>query len=123
MSTRLLSVEGPFGVFADRLLALELPDLPDDRRADAVDFTCRRANEVPSPLKLGISVLTAGVGLAQRVVGDDTTTSFLRGTSLPFVGELSRMVRLLAFAFIWETWPNTSPTGARETPIATGGPS
>ena len=69
----------------------------------------RRADEVPSPLKLGISILTAGVGLAQRVVGDDTTTSFLRGTSLPFVGELSRMVRSLAFAFIWETWPNTLP--------------
>ena len=121
MSTRLLSVEGPFGVFADRLLALELPDLPDDRRADAVEFTCRRADEVPSPLKLGISILAAGVGLAQQAVGDDTTTSFLRGTSLPFVGELARMVRSLAFAFIWETWPNTLPTGAPEASISNGG--
>ena len=121
MSTRLLSVEGPFGVFADRLLALELPDLPDDRRADAVEFTCRRADEVPSPLKLGISILTGGVGLAQRVVGVDTTTSYLQGTSLPFVGELSRMVRSLGFAFIWESWPNTSPTGAPEASISTCG--
>lgn len=121
MSTRLLSVEGPFGVFADRLLALELPDLPDDRRADAVSFACRRADEVPSPLKLGISVLTAAVGLAQRGLGGDTTTTFLQGTSLPFVGELARMVRSLAFAFIWESWPNTSPTGAPETPVTAGG--
>lgn len=121
MSTRLLSVEGPFGVFADRLLALELPDLPDDRRADAVEFACRRANEVPSPLKLGISILAAAVGLAQRALGVGTTTSFLQGTSLPFVGELARMVRSLAFAFIWETWPSTSPTGAPEASISAGG--
>ena len=120
MSTRLLTTEGPFGVFADRLLALELPDLPDDRRADAVQFSCRRANEVPSPLKLGISTLTIAVGLAQRGLGNDTTTSFLQRTSLPFVGELARMVRSLAFAYIWETWPHTSPTGAPESSLSTG---
>jgi len=120
VSTRLLSIEGPFGVFAERLLALELPDLPDDRRADAVEFTSRRANEVPSPLKLGISVLTAAVGLAQRVLGNDAVTSFLQDTSLPFVGELARMVRSLAFAFIWESWPNTSPTGAPDTVVSSG---
>jgi hypothetical protein len=114
VSTRLLSVEGPFGAFADRLLALELPDLPADRRAEAVAFVCRRAGEVPSPLKLGISTLTIAVGVSQRTIGHDRTAVFLQSTSVPFVGELARMVRSLGFAFIWETWPRTQPTGAAE---------
>jgi hypothetical protein len=114
VSNRLLSAEGPFGAFADRLLALELPDLPADRRAEAVAFACRRAGEVPSPLKLGISTLTIAVGVSQRTIGPDRTTSFLQSTSVPFVGELARMVRSLAFAFIWESWPTTQPTGAAE---------
>lgn len=114
MFSRLLSVEGPFGALADRLLALELPDLPTDRRTEAVAFTCRRATEVPSPLLLGIGALTIAVGLSQRAIGHARTTSFLQSTSLPFVGELTRMVRSLAFAFIWETWPYTGPTGAIE---------
>ena len=112
MSTRLLSVEGPFGTFADRLLELELPDLPTDRRADTVAFVCRRCDDVPSPLKLGIGTLTVAVGLSERALGIDRTTRFLQTTSVPFVGELARMVRSLGFAFIWESWPTTSPTGS-----------
>ena len=112
MSNRLLSIDGPFGVFADRLLALELPDLPVDRRSQTVSFICRRARELPSPLHLGVTALTAAMGILQRVIGLDTTTRFVRTTALPFVGELARMARSLGFAFIWETWPGTSPTGA-----------
>jgi hypothetical protein len=112
VSTPLLSIEGPFGIFADRLLLAELPDLPTDRRAATIAFVGRRSQAVPSPLQLGIGTLTLGVGIAQRVVGVDRTTAFLRSTSLPFVGELARMVRSLSFAYIWETWPDTSPSGA-----------
>jgi hypothetical protein len=107
-----LSSEGPFGLFADRLLTIELPDLPSTSRADTVAFVCRRANQVPSPLRVGVVGLSAGVGMAQRLLGVDRTTGFLRTTRLPFVGELSRMVRSLGFAYIWETWPDSSPTGA-----------
>lgn len=107
----MLCVEGPFGTFADRLLALELPDLPNERRAETVAFVCRRTREVPTPLKLGVTTLTVAVGLSHRAIGGDRTTAFMRSTSLPFVSELARMVRSLGFAFIWETWPDTSPTG------------
>jgi hypothetical protein len=112
VTTRQLSVEGPFGRFADRLLATELPELPPPARDLTVAFVCRRAEEVPAPLRLGMTVLVAGVGAAQRVLGLDRTTGFLRSTELPLVGELARMVRALGFTFIWETWPDTSPTGA-----------
>lgn len=106
-----LRPSGPFGRFADRLLALELPDLADGRRHDTVAFVCRRADQLPTPLRLGLVVLTLGVGVGQRVVGDARTTRFLAATKLPFLGELARMVRSLAFAYVWETWPGTTPTG------------
>jgi len=111
VSIRALSPEGPFGQFADRLLGIELPDLPDDRRDDAVAFVCRRANEVPTPLRVGVTVLSAGAGFAGSLFGTDRTTAWLRSTRLPLVSELSRMIRSLAFAYVWETWPRTSQTG------------
>jgi hypothetical protein len=107
-----LSSDGPFGLFADRLLTLELPDLPPTSRLEAVEFVCRRARQVPTPLRLGIIVLSSGMGLAQRLLGLDRTTGFVRRSTLPLVGELPRMVRSLGFAYIWETWPETSPTGS-----------
>lgn len=112
MSGHPLSVAGGFGVFADALLAVELPDLPDDRRRAAVAFVCRRAQEVPTPLRLGVTALALGTAVAQRVAGEERTTAFLQTTTLPFVAELARMVRSLGFAFVWETWPATAPTGA-----------
>lgn len=112
MSRDPLGVEGPFGLFADDVISRELPDLPIDRRAATVAFVCRRAHEVPTPLRIGVTVLALAAGLARRLLGADRTTAFLQRTSLPFVGELARMVRSLGFAFIWETWPATTPTGA-----------
>lgn len=109
-----LNVDGGFGAFADDLLAAELPDLPSDRRAETVAFACRRAREVPTPLRVGVAVLSTGAALGRRLLGPDRTTAFLRSTSLPFVGELARMVRSLGVAYVWETWPTTSPTGAPE---------
>jgi len=111
-ATTVFSRTGPFARFADDLLATELPDLADGRRDDTVAFVCRRAGQVPTPLRLGLAALTIAVGLLQRVAGVERTTHFLRRTSLPFVGELARLVRSLGFAYIWETWPTTSPTGA-----------
>ncbi len=106
-----LSPDGPFGRFADQLLGFELPDLPADRRHAAVAFVCRRAEQVPTPLRVGVVTLSIATGIGQRLIGDNKTTAFLRATHLPFVGELARMVRSLGFAYIWETWPSTSPTG------------
>lgn len=113
-----LSVEGGFGVFADDVLRAELPDLAPDRRLATVEFVCRRAREVPTPLRIGVGTLSVGAAIVRRLAGPDRTTAFLSRTSLPFVGELARMVRSLGFAFVWETWPDTSPTGA---PSSTNG--
>ena len=111
VSRRPLSPDGPFGVFADRLLAVELPDLPESRRSETVEFVGRSTEEIPSPLRLGVTVLAHALGVAQRLVGVDRTTRALQHSPLPLIGELPRMVRSLGFAYIWESWPDTSPTG------------
>ena len=110
--SRQLTSDGALGQFANCLLTIELPDLPDTARAETVAFVCRRANQMPSPLRIGLLLICTGVGLAQRVTGLDRTTRFLQGSRLPLLGELPRMVRSLGFAFIWETWPDTAPSGA-----------
>lgn len=114
VTSRPLSPEGPFGRFADRLLTAELPDLPSPARADTVAFVCRRAGQIPSPLRLGVTLLAATIGVGERLAGRHRIDTFLRATSLPLIGELARMVRSLGFTFVWETWPSTSPSGAFE---------
>jgi hypothetical protein len=110
--SRQLTSDGALGLFADRLLTIELPDLPQPARDQAVMFVCRRANQMPSPLRIGLVLVCTGVALAQRIAGVDRTTRALQDSRLPLLGELPRMVRSLAFAYVWETWPDTSPAGA-----------
>lgn len=109
---RVLDVDGPFGRFSRRLLVVELPDLPADRLDQTVTFVCRRARQTPDPLRLGVGTLAAFVGVSERRIDPDAMVGFMRSTSVPLVGELARMVRSLGFAYVWETWPSTSPTGA-----------
>jgi hypothetical protein len=106
-----LRPEGPFGRFADDLLKAELPDLPDDRRDDTVAFCADRAGRLPAPLRLGLTAIALGTGAAGRVAGADRVHGFLRSTRLPLVGDLARMVRSLSVAYVWERWPDTTPTG------------
>jgi hypothetical protein len=107
-----LRAEGPFATFADHLITRELPELPGERRDQTVAFVCRRTASLPSPLLAGVTLLGVALGPVLRVAGLDRTTTFLQSTRLPFVGELARLVRSLGFAFVWETWPDTSPSGA-----------
>jgi hypothetical protein len=111
-----LGDDGPFAAFADELVECELPDLAPERRAATVAFVCRRVRSLPSPLLVGVTLLTIAVATARRVAGAERVTGFLRATRLPFVGELARLVRSLGFAFVWETWPDTGPTGAEHAP-------
>jgi hypothetical protein len=109
--SRHLTSDGALGLFADRLLTIELPDLAPPARDETVAFVCRRANQMPSPLRIGLVLVCIGVALAQRAAGLDRTTRLLQGSRLPLLGELARMVRALGFAYIWETWPDTSSSG------------
>lgn len=99
------------GPFADRLLALDLPALPTDRREEVVAFVTRRVDGLPSVMYVGVMALGTAFRLA-LLVGGDRVVRATAGLSLPLVGEYVRMIRSLGYAFVWETWPDTAPDGA-----------
>ncbi len=98
--------------FCDRLVAHDLPDLPPERRAATVAFTRRRVAGLPTPMAVGVTVVAVVVGGAGRVVGAERVADFLTRRPLPLAGEYLRLLRSLAYAYVWETWPATTSTGA-----------
>ena len=102
---------GLIAEFCDDLVAHDLPDLPAARRADVVAFAGRRIDGLPSPMRLGVSVVAVTVGAVSRLAGGRRTVTVLARRPLPLFGEYVRLVRSLAYAYVWETWPDTTSTG------------
>ena len=100
------------GPFADRLLALDLPDLPPARRAEVVAFTARRVDGLPSVMRVGVLTIAAVLRVVLLVPGGGGVLRFLARTPLPLLGEYVRLIRSLGYAYVWETWPMTRPSGA-----------
>lgn len=98
--------------FTDRLLVLELPALPADRRGETAAFTGRRAATLPSPMKVGLTVVATVIACIGRLAGLGRITRVLAGRPLPVLGDYVRLVRSLAYAYVWETWPSTAADGA-----------
>lgn len=100
--------------FADELLAVDLPELPDTRRHQAVEFVGRRIPLLPSPTRLGVSAIALLVDGLGRLAGPRRLAATLGGgrLALPLLSEYPRLVRSLAYAFVWEQWPDTKVTGA-----------
>jgi hypothetical protein len=97
--------------FSDRLLAHELPGLPGAQRAEVVAFVGRRVAGLPSPMRLGVGVVATFVDGIGRLAGADRLARLVGQHPLPVVGEYARLVRSLAFAYVWDTWPATAPDG------------
>ena len=97
--------------FADGLLASDLPLLPDDRRAEAVDFVGRRVRVLPSITRLGVLVIGAIVHVVGLVIGHGRVRRVVLALPLPLLAEYPRLVRSLGYAYIWETWPDTDVSG------------
>ena len=106
---------GLIAEFCDELVAHDLPDLPAERRADVVAFAGRRLAGLPSPMRLGVGVVAGAVGAVSRVAGGRRTVGVLARRPLPVFGEYVRLVRSLAYAYVWETWPRH---GARRVPMS-----
>jgi hypothetical protein len=98
--------------FSKRLLSVDLPALPPERRAEAAAFARRRAEMLPSPMLVGVSVVAVVVAGAGRLAGRDRVARVLARCPLPILGEYPRLVRALTYAYVWETWPSTATDGA-----------
>jgi hypothetical protein len=103
--------------FADRLLAVDLPELPTEHRERTVAFICRRVDGLPSVMYLGVMF----IALLHRAVlvlpGSDRFVRLMGSIVVPILSEYVRMLRSLGYAFIWETWPDTSPVGAPQSEL------
>jgi len=114
MPALLLSAFAPPGSiadFADHLVVHDLPGLPDDRRAETVAFAGRRIAHLPSPMKVGVTAVAALVAILGKIVGGARLTALLARHQVPLLGEYVRLVRSLTYAYVWDTWPHTDPTG------------
>jgi hypothetical protein len=100
------------GPFADRLLALDLPALPEDRRRQVVAFTTRRVDGMPSITRIGVLLIAAMLRVVLLLPGSTSVVRAFARTPLPLLGEYVRLVRSLGYAYVWETWPDTLPNGA-----------
>jgi hypothetical protein len=103
---------GPVAAFCDGLVIHDLPDLPPHRRAEVVAFAGRRIAAMPGPMRIGVGVVSVAVDGCARLVGRRRTTSFLARHPVPVAGEYVRLLRSLVLARVWDTWPDTTPTGA-----------
>jgi hypothetical protein len=101
------------GPFADCLLALDLPALDRHRRAEVIEFAARRVDGMPSVMRIGVITIAAGVRVGLALPTGDALVRFLASRPLPLLGEYVRLIRSLAYTFIWETWPDTRPDGGR----------
>lgn len=97
--------------FSDRVIATDLPALQVARRAEVVAFTERRIDGLPTPMKLGVGAVALFVGGLGRVVGPNRLVAFIAGRPLPVLGDYVRLIRSLAYAYVWENWPSTAPDG------------
>jgi len=99
------------GGFADRLLAGDLPDLPAARRGEVVSFVARRIDTMPDFTRLGVLVIGASFRLLLALPGGWSIARFVTRLPIPLVGDFPRLVRSLGYAYVWEHWPATTPTG------------
>jgi hypothetical protein len=106
------TITPPVGRFADVLLAIDLPALPDDRRRRTTGFVAQRVSTLPSFTRFGVVVISFTVDLVGRAVGLDRMAALVTAKPLPLLAEYPRLIRSLGYAFIWETWPDTQPSGA-----------
>lgn len=101
------------GPFADRLLRRDLPTLRPERRAAAVEMVVRRVVEIPSVTRFGALTIAA----AHRALLSSPATAWvsdlLARLALPLLGEYPRLVRSLAYAYLWERWPDLGSGGDR----------
>jgi hypothetical protein len=97
---------------ADVILRADLPGLPDDRRDRVVTFIVARCDGLPSVMRVGVAVIASVYRLLLGLPGGAGAVRFLATKPLPLLGEYPRLIRSLAFALVWETWPSTRPDGS-----------
>jgi hypothetical protein len=98
--------------FAQCLLSVDLPGLSTSQRDEVSDFAVHRVDELPSVLRLGVNLIAAPMRVLVTMPSAGRMVAWLIRHPLPLVGEYVRMVRSLAYTYVWEKWPQTLPDGS-----------
>jgi len=106
------SSHGLVGPFAQRLLSVDLPGLDAARRDEVTAFAVRRVDALPSVLRLGVTCIAVPMRAVVVFPGSDRFIGWLIRHPLPLLGEYVRLVRSLAYTYVWEHWPQTQPDGS-----------
>lgn len=101
------------GGFAHRLLADDLPDLPADQRREVVEFVARRIDTIPEFTRFGVLVIGSVFRVILALPSGWPLARFVSRLPIPLVGEFPRLIRSLGYAYVWERWPATTPTGGQ----------
>lgn len=99
--------------FTRQLLDVDLPGLTATQRDEVADFTVERVDDLPSVLRVGVTLIAAPMRLVIALPGANRLLAWLIRHPLPLVGEYVRMVRSLAYTYVWENWPESLPDGTR----------
>ena len=68
---------------------------------------------MPSFTRFGVTVdRRCSTAALVAVPGGRAVARFLVSKPLPLLGEYPRLIRSLGYAYVWERWPDTLPTGA-----------
>lgn len=97
---------------ADVVLRLDLAALPDEHRAAAAAFVEGRVRGLPSPMAVGVGAVAVILATAGRVLGTRRVLATVSRLHPPLAGDYLRLLRSLAYAYVWETWPATAHDGA-----------
>ncbi len=100
------------GSFAEHLLAVDLPDLAPAKRREVIGFIAHRVDSLPSFTRFGVLVLGSIFRAVIVVPGGWGLIRIVIKLPLPLVAEYPRLIRSLGSAYVWEHWPDTTPTGA-----------
>lgn len=105
------SSRGLVSPFAQRLLSVDLPGLSPAQRDEVTDFAVRRVDVMPSALRIGVTCIAVPMRGLAALPSSGRMIAWLIQHPLPLVGEYVRMVRSLAYTYVWEHWPNAQPDG------------
>jgi hypothetical protein len=98
--------------FAEQLLLVDLPGLSDAQREEVTAFTVGRVDDLPSVLRVGVTCVAVPMRIVVAMPRSDRVLSWLIRHPLPVLGEYVRMVRSLAYTYVWERWPHALPDGS-----------
>jgi hypothetical protein len=98
--------------FAEHLLGVDLPRLPADRRGEAAAFARRRVAAMPTPLRAAVAPVAVAVHGVGRSLGGARLARLLARRPIPVLDDYVRLVRSLAFTYVWDRWPSTAADGA-----------